>query len=245
MDYLKELTLYKSPYPKKRVGNAGDGGYIICDLPDNYDVLISGGICDNITFENHFLELFPQIECFAFDGTVDGLPRKNPKITFVRKNLGAENTESLSNLQEYLEPFHNIFMKIDIEGHEYNLFPAFSEKHMSKIKQLIIEIHTPADIKVKPLYYRDVGHITNSDMYNMIKSISKTHTLVHLHGNNGSRLCHMIEGVIVPNVFECTFIRNDFISNKVLNDEPLPTSLDSPNLVGAPDFSLKGFPYSL
>ena len=28
------LTVYKTPFPKIRVGRDGDGGYIIADIPD-------------------------------------------------------------------------------------------------------------------------------------------------------------------------------------------------------------------
>jgi hypothetical protein len=53
MDHF--LTIYKSQYEKKRVGNDFDGGYIICDISCNYDILLSGGIGGNISFENDFV----------------------------------------------------------------------------------------------------------------------------------------------------------------------------------------------
>ena len=30
---LDELTVYQSKWPKSRLGNLGDGGYVIADLP--------------------------------------------------------------------------------------------------------------------------------------------------------------------------------------------------------------------
>lgn len=41
---MEHLRVYQSPYPKIRLGNNNDGGYIICDLSANYDVCLSGGI---------------------------------------------------------------------------------------------------------------------------------------------------------------------------------------------------------
>jgi hypothetical protein len=38
------LTVYKSPFPKIRLGKDFDGGYIIADIPNvNYSILIAGG----------------------------------------------------------------------------------------------------------------------------------------------------------------------------------------------------------
>ena len=48
---MEHLRVYQSPYPKIRLGNNNDGGYVICDLSANYDVFLSGGIGNNISFE--------------------------------------------------------------------------------------------------------------------------------------------------------------------------------------------------
>jgi hypothetical protein len=43
------LTVYKSPYEKKRIGRANDGGYVICDIPNiEYSILLAGGIESDI-----------------------------------------------------------------------------------------------------------------------------------------------------------------------------------------------------
>ena len=53
----------------------------------------------------------------------------------------------MTNLLEYMEKYNDIFMKIDIEGHEFRVMPIIiNNNYMNKIKQLVIEIHTPADI---------------------------------------------------------------------------------------------------
>lgn len=55
---------------KKRVGNPnGDGGYVIIDGLGDYDLLLSAGIADDISFEDEFLK-DKNIKCFAFDGTI-------------------------------------------------------------------------------------------------------------------------------------------------------------------------------
>jgi hypothetical protein len=54
MNNYNYLQVYE-PYQKKlRLGRNTDGGYVICDLGDDYDVFISGGINKDISFETDF-----------------------------------------------------------------------------------------------------------------------------------------------------------------------------------------------
>lgn len=136
-------------------------------------------------------------------------------------------------------------MKMDIEGHEFRILPTMIENnYISKIKQLVVEIHSPADIELFPNYFKGLQDIKNEHMFNLINNINKTHTLVHFHANNGPKM-HTINGINVPNVFELTFIRNEFITEKIRNTDSLPTSLDMKNIVNKPDYSFSGFPYSI
>ena len=239
---MENLVLYNTEYFKERIGRQYDGGYVICDLPKEYDCFISGGISNDISFEQAFLHKFPHIPCFAFDGTIPRLPAKDERIWFIRKNLGKEETDTLTNLHSVLAPFANIFMKIDIEGHEFRLFPTFSDEQMRKIKQLVVEIHTPADIKLHPTYFAGLSDVTHSDMFDLFAKFKRTHTLVHVHPNNGC-LTHQVDGITLPNVFECTFIRNDFVNQRVPNSESLPFSIDMPNVPSKPIVRFTGYPF--
>ena len=45
MSHNHYLTVYNPyPYKKSRFGKNNDGGYIICDVGDNYDAFIGGGL---------------------------------------------------------------------------------------------------------------------------------------------------------------------------------------------------------
>ena len=239
---MENLIVYKSLYPKLRIGKNGDGGYVVNNISTHYDILISGGVSDDISFEQHFLNKHPNVKCFAFDGTVNSLPTNDDRITFVKKNLGAFETETTTNLESYFEKYNNIFLKLDIEGHEFRLFPAIY-KYLHKVKQIVIEIHSSKDIQLHPNYYTELGDIRDNMMFEMLANINKTHTLVHIHGNNGCRL-GAINGIALPYVFECTYIRNDFVTDKIRNDIPFPTELDYPNVSRKDQYSLSGFPYS-
>lgn len=237
--------LYKSPFTKRRIGKANDGGYVIVDLPGNYDLFLAGGIANDISFEDQFLDVYPNTTCYAFDGTVQSLPKTSKNIQFVKKNLGINNNDSVTNLDQYMNGKNDIFMKIDIEGHEFRILPDIIEKKLiSKVKQLIVEIHSPGDIRAFPDYFNGLGDITNDYMFNLIKKLNNTHTIVHFHANNGCRM-QVIDGIHLPHVFELTFIRNDYVEEKIRNTEQLPTKLDMPNIPSKPDYSLNGYPYTL
>jgi hypothetical protein len=239
---MENLILYQSPYPKQRIGRPHDGGYVIANLPDGYDQFLSGGIAGDISFEEHFLSLYP-VPCHAFDGTVNSFPSTKAPITFVKKNLGNTNTETTTDLHEYMTG-SNIFMKMDIEGHEFRVMPTIIEAGLiTKIKQLVIEIHSPGDIQAHPAYFAGLSDITNPVMFQLLANINKTHTLVHFHANNGPQI-QKIDGISLPHVFELTYIRNDYVMTKVRNTEPLPTSIDQKNIVNKPDYQLSGFPYT-
>jgi hypothetical protein len=238
---MDNLTLYSPEHPIQRVGKHNDGGYVICTLSGSYDLFISGGVSDDISFEQHFLNLYPSLKCYAFDGTVNSLPTIDNRITFIKKNLGKHESSDTTNLKQYMDGFQDIFMKIDIEGHEFRLLPEL-ESYMYKIKQLVLEIHSPGDIKLHPSYFAGLDDIDHPFMFNMFSMINKTHTLVHVHANNGC-MGHIYDGVVLPNVFECTFIRNDFVTVRIPNKTPLPLVIDMKNVSNRPDYYIDYYPF--
>ena len=244
---MNYLTVYKSDFPKKRLGSSnsthvndnntiGDGGYIVADL-DNYDVLISCGIADDITFEVDFLKDM-HIPCMAFDGTVDSLPTDNSKINFIKKNISSENTTITTNLHEEIQPYRNIFLKMDIETYEFRWIHTLSTEQLKQFKQMVIEFHFP--FTVSGFTHLD-KELPVQDKMDVFRKLAETHVLVHFHCNNCCGTT-TYDSIITPNVFECTYIRKDIQSSLHLNDEPLPTPLDIKN-TNNPDIFLQWPPF--
>jgi hypothetical protein len=235
---LDYLIVYKSDNPKVRVGSGNDGGYIIADNLE-YDCCISCGIANDINFEKEFSIKYPNLDIIAFDGTINQLPEYHPKIQFVKKNIGTSNSDTTTNLFDFFEKYDNIFVKMDIERYEYQWLHSLSQEQLKKIKQLVIEFHYPFTDNHG---FRNLsGPKSIPEKTGIIKNLVETHTLVHLHGNNCCGIT-MYEGCVVPNVFECTYIRKDIQPQLHYTDDKIPSPLDYPNVIG-PDIELNHYPF--
>jgi mannosyltransferase OCH1-like enzyme len=197
------LTAYDIPTQLVRIGPKEDGGYVIADGFE-YDLFISCGVANDVRFEEDFLDIH-KIKCIAFDGTIETFPSHRNNIEWVNKNIGYKNTEKTTNLKKYIQNNKKIFLKMDIEGSEFNWIDSMTEKELNQISQIVIEFHWPFDI------YR----------MNMLKKLNKTHYIIHVHGNNGPSVYNIhnkkagLMNIIIPEVFEVTYI------NKKLFDTSL------------------------
>jgi hypothetical protein len=208
------LTVYKSPFTKLRLGRNYDGGYIIAEIPNvNYTTFLAGGIEVDISFEEAFIEKYSNVKTFAFDGTINNLPKPNINITFIKKNIGFENNEKVTNIHDIIDANECIFVKMDIEGGEIPWIKSLSHEQMNKFEQIVMEFHAP---------------FSNNEI-DVFDKINKTHYLIHFHGNNN---CGVREhkGVIIPVVFECTYLHKRYFTNiPELNKDLIPGSIDMGN----------------
>jgi hypothetical protein len=207
------LTVYQSPYPKLRLGKVYDGGYIIANVPGiKYQLLLAGGIQNDISFEEDFIKRYGS-RCLVFDGTIDKLPKEDTKVEFINKNIGSENTDKVTNLHELIDTNNDIFVKMDIEGGEIPWLKSLRNDQLNKFSQIVMEFHRPFSNKEVEVFDK----------------LNKNHVLVHFHGNNccGTRKHKDVE---IPNIFECTYLHKKFfISVPTLNTVSIPGPLDMKN----------------
>ena len=208
------LTVYKSPFTKLRLGKDYDGGYIIAEIPNiKYTTLLAGGIENDISFEEDFINKYTIDNAYAFDGTINNLPKEISKITFIKKNIGFENTEKITNIHDIIDVNECIFVKMDIEGGEIPWIKSLSDEQMNKFEQIVMEFHFPF----------------SDNEIDVFDKINKNHYLIHFHGNNCCGLRNH-NNVDIPNVFECTYLHKKyFINIPDLNKELIPSNLDMKN----------------
>ena len=240
---MEHLLPHETEHALVRLGRRGDGGYVVADLPGKYDAFVSAGIGCDASFESAVLRRQPGLCCTAFDGTVDALPPDaHAAMRFVRKNVGSVDDEDTTTLLDTLRECTDAMLKLDVEGHEFRCLPCLCDE-LRRVKQLVIEWHSPGDIQKHPDYFRGLGDVTHAAMWALLERIAATHTLVHLHPNNSCDT-HLVDGCVLPDVFECTYVRSDLVRSAPRpNRQPLPTPLDEPNDAARPVRVFDGPPF--
>jgi predicted O-methyltransferase YrrM/SAM-dependent methyltransferase len=220
---LSLLNVYELPNQKIRLGSQFDGGYTILE-GFKYSKLISCGISHNTDFEEQFVKHYDST-CIAFDGTINKLPRLNPKIEFIKKNIDPNETESTTNLKKYIGDATNLFLKMDIESSEFDWIQSVETDLLTRFTQIAIEVHWPYD----------------SYRWKLFSKLNQTHYLCHIHGNNNGDLIpipnqNFSTFVNLPEVMELTYINKLAIdSQPPICHYIAPLPIDHPNRSNIPD----------
>jgi hypothetical protein len=201
-----QLTVFNSPHIKERVGS-----YVICDIPGiNYDVFVSGGYYGNSSFEEAFLKRYHTSKAYVVDGTT--LPAFLDNVASIKKSIGYYENDRETNLHWILNSntTKEAFIKVDAGGGELPWIKSLLIPQLNKISQLVVKFNYPF-----------------SD-YDVFESLKQTHILVHLCpvDSVGNR---KHKGVVIPNVFVCTYIHNRHYNRMPeLNTDPIPSWIDQP-----------------
>lgn len=218
-----------------RIGRDYDGGYLVSKSDiDKTDLLIGLGICDDCSFEEHFV-LQKDVEVVAYDASVNFRfwlklvfieTIKNPfnlhafkqyfsyksffkgKRKHIKKFVGLNSIDNIHcTFTDVLNETNSehIFLKIDVEGSEYRFLHDIVANE-ERITGLVIELHN-VDIHL-------------NEIENFINQFSLN--LVHVHANNHAPIRADDD---LPLVLELTFSR---YSNH-LTEAKLPHNLDMPN----------------
>jgi D-inositol-3-phosphate glycosyltransferase len=234
--FLIPLTVYS--FEKKiRLGVKFDGGYIIGNLDDTnniYDCYISCGISKEESFSRDFILRYGMNKnnSFAFDGTINNYPPNYTKdITFIKKNINNFNDDCNDNLLNTINNYNSIFLKMDIEGGEYNWLVNIKDEQLDKFKQIVIEFHGLGTDKYNCL---------NKIKFDCLSKLSNSFYIIHVHANNYENIWHAI-----PRVLEITYINKKYIkTTPQLNKLSFPIqNLDYPNCENVKDIILDFYPY--
>ncbi len=218
---------------KIRVGNLGDGGYVMPDDFDGLQAVLSIGVGHDVSFDHYFAERGLQV--YQYDHTLDGPPASHSNFRFNKLGWGHENTDNMRNLagmlaDNALASSFDLLLKFDIEGGEWGALHACDEALLAQFRVITFELHS--------LCLLDVPG--NLDLFlARLAVLTAGHTPIHLHANNWAGY-QIIQGVPVPDVVELTLLRNDR-DRFVPSTDPIPGPLDVPNAPGRPDIVLRMF----
>jgi hypothetical protein len=226
---LLELLTPKNVNLKKiRLGPKDDGGYVVPEiLLKNCSSLFTYGVGHNWGFEDDFAKEYNK-PVHMFDHTLGKENWSINNVHFYNEGLGfSENCKDVTDHYSELNIEGDIFLKVDVEGAEYDYFLQTDiEKISSFTNGISLEIHW----------------IDNPEKRNqfieMMHKLSPYFTLCHIHGNNWGNVFY-IDNFNIPNVLELTFINKKLVT---LETEELSTfpidGLDLPNNPAKKDIPL-------
>ena len=237
-----------------RIGRESDGGYLaVMEKIRSSDQVISFGVGMDLSFEANLLEINRNLNFQIFDHTVSK-PTKSKMIKVAIKGLLFRDLGLLKSYRRFRQQYelvlsdsqhskkritgsawfsHDVaareifsgysgkkgILKIDIEGSEYRILRDVSES-IDKFQLAIIEFHD-SDL-----------HIDKIKLF--VKSIKKTHKVVHFHANNYAGASN--DGL--PEVFELTIMKLNGNKVKRYRDTLPLVEIDFPNAPHRPDFQI-------
>ena len=217
-----------------RVGDAGDGGYVMIEAFDAAGA-ISIGIGGNVSWD---LEVARRgLPIGMFDPTIAALPATVPGGTFHRIGLGTPAQAAASGLA--LEPLAqllelanapvngDLILKIDIEGAEWDALADVDG--FARYPQVVLELHDLARLN---------DEAPAANVLHLLRAIHATHLPVHVHANNEAGLA-AFGAYWLPEVLEVSYVRRD-LAHGARPADAIDTHLDTPSNARFADLSLAG-----
>ena len=207
VSFIKTLRPQNTNFKLIRLGQDGDGGYLVPDDLENIKACFSPGVDLVSDFE---LECYNRgMQIFMADRSVDKPKLKISEVeyNFIKKFIGTINNEDLITMDKWISSANlntnsDLLLQMDIEGHEYSTILSMSNQLVERFRIIVIEFH-------------DLNKIWNKEFFRLAQSvflkILDTHVCVHIHPNN----CCGVDkrrGVEIPRAAEFTFISKDRIT---------------------------------
>lgn len=244
--FLEEIKVRDCGLTKMRLGNEGDGGYVVLkELCEKTDVLCSCGIGDDISFESDFVDRFSETYGLLFDHTINEIPTQHKNLTFYKQRID-------STWDSFHEVPRNSLLKMDIEWDEWDVFSKMDLVTLMKFNQIVCEFHI---IHVEPregftpyfhMFHQNVFGKINDNLfdqyYQVIEKLNSFFYIFHIHANNSLPMIEVDECKFPP-LLELSFVRKDVVHN-ISSTLPLDAGvnlnfpvlgLDFPNKLDRPD----------
>ncbi len=229
MDYSRHILTTYQYNSKIHLGHKGDWGGVVANCETKYDYYICLGIWGDEKFTQDFIETqkIDTFKCFMFDVYGNGRvtseifsKANKDKNTYMDKiKIQSVKINKDFNLGFLLNSCKNAFVRVDMEGKEYDWIHSLTKDQLNNIQQLYIQVYD----------YNDKT-FNEVDFYNRLRSLEKlteTHYLVHAHSNNH----YPMHKGYMADTFKLNYIRKDEYKRVMGNTEPplynitpLPTS---------------------
>lgn len=220
-----------------RHGSHFDGGYAVATQAfDESDVLLGYGIADDITFEEQFSDIYHK-RSFGFDCGITHIAIKNELCHFIPQCIAADTTiyqhqDSTGVVLSYSDQIESlgledkkVFLKMDIEGAEYEAFDDILKYHSDNITGIALEIH---------IFNQE--HLEKA--IQLLKNINEKFLLIHAHAIKAP----FIKMKKTSNLYGCisTQIELSFVNKNLAKEYQVAQSQKHPNKLDYPNFENTG-----
>lgn len=128
-----------------------------------------------------------------------------------------------SHIRKFADDDGRIFVKMDIEGAEYEALEILTDPDLDRISQLVLEMHELSDRAPEALA--------------LLGRFQERFVLVHLHGNNCLPLQKWGRWQI-PEVVELTWVHRSLCGPTRPTARNFPSDLDAPNVARIADLDV-------
>ena len=227
--FFQSLWRLDTEHKLIRVGSSGDGGYLIPDILNEIEAVISPGLGDEYSLENFFASR--SIPVLSIDASVSAPVGLHQDVTFLQKYLAPSYVKSSVHVS--LESVVNdclsiqsnqIFLQCDIEGAEWEVFADLNSDILQRFSLIVLELHN-LDRVLERNYALDYIIPT-------LQALLAQFHVLHLHPNNAGDDFYFL-GRRVPELLEITLLRKDMVQN-VYGQINEANPLDKPNVKGIP-----------
>lgn len=233
--FLQQIKVCDCPgLTKKRIGGSNDGGYVVSHSQCQKTKTVYGfGVGYDMNFEIKLQSVYNIEEIFLYDPTIGDINIKDRRFKFFSEGIG-------NGYGEFPEIKQDSFVKIDVEWDEWNALERISDSNISKISQLVLEIHiihadqgTTHTPYFRHVYKRGLD-VINDNLFGqyaqVMKKLNEHFIIFHIHANN-SLPPITIGNYTFPPLLELSMIRKDLLTNGAKTTEqrfPID-GLDKPN----------------
>jgi hypothetical protein len=192
-----------------RIGQAGDGGYLLPKDLAGITGCFSPGVNNFKKFEDELATRF-QIPSYMIDFTSDPDLFQTPLIPglqfFEKKWLDVDGSPDAITLDEWVDRYTlgergDLLLQMDIESAEYRNLAATETATLQRFRIIVLELHD--------LGLLDREWFLKGVFEPAMSRIRDGWLCVHAHANNCCGERALSTGAIVPSVLEVTFLRKD------------------------------------